>query len=175
MTASPEELSVHEEEGLVVCTLRPGRSRTADEAVGFFLLPVLVASTLVAIAYVVTYLSIAMSGTDPAIALVGWQTAFFWLAGLIWLASSAAMWRSAPGIARHAELKLDGDSITLVENGGVGFYALLRDLRGASVLSDKAQIVQVTRHEGDPLVIPMGGNSETAARWVADLVRGRIP
>ena len=62
MTAAPEELSVHEEEGFLVCNLRPGRSRTADEAVGFVLLPVLVASTLAATTYVLVYLGIAVSG-----------------------------------------------------------------------------------------------------------------
>lgn len=173
--SAPEELSVHEEEGFLVCSLRPGRSRTADEAVGFFLLPVLMASTVSASVYVAVYLGVALAGSDPAIGLIGWQRAFLWLGGIVWAVSTATMWRSAPGVARHASLKLDTDSLTLIEDGGIGFYTLLRDLRGAAVLDDKVQIVQLTRHEGEPLVVPMGGNSEAAARWVADLLRERIP
>jgi hypothetical protein len=175
--APPEELDVHEEDEYLVARILPGRSRSADEAVGFFLLPVLVASTVIASLYVVVYLGIALAGTDPAIALVGWQSAWAWGTGLVWLGTTLAMWRSAPGVMRTAELKLDSDSVTLVEDGGVGFYALFRDLRGAAVQAEGAQgaqAVQVVQAEGEPLVVKMAGNSEEAARWVADLLQERI-
>ncbi len=168
---------MHEEEDVLIARLLPGRSRSADEAVGFFLLPILVASTVIATLYLVVYLAIALAGTDPAIALVGWQSAWAWGTGLVWLVATMAMWRSAPGVMRTAELKLDSDSVTLVEEGGVGFYALFRDLRGAAVQAEGAQgaqAVQVVRSDGEPLVLQMAGNSEEAARWVADVLQERI-
>jgi len=174
MSTAPPELAVHEEQGFLVCTLSPGRSRSADDAVGFFLLPILIGSTVAATSYLVLYLGIAWMGDDPAIVLVPWQGAFGWLGGLAWFISSLVLWRSAPGVSRTAELKLDTDSVTLIEYGGVGFYALLRELRGAAVIRDRSQFVQLTRDGDKPLLLPMGGNSEQAAVWVADLIQDRI-
>lgn len=168
------ELSVVEDGPRMVCVVRPGRSRTADEAVGFVLLPILVASVTATTAYVLVYLAVAVSGSDPAIALVPWRSAFLAFAGVCWLASSAWQWTQVPhgGGLRH-ELKVDADSVTLLAGGGVGFYVLLQEIRDAAVIHDGIRLVQITRDGDSPIRVAMGGNSEEAADYVARTLRSR--
>lgn len=169
-----EELAVEADGPRMVCTLKPGRSRTADEAVGFVLLPVLVASVLATLAYVLVYVSVAVLGSDPAIALVPWRSAFFGLAAVAWLAASVWQWTQVPhGGSQRTELRMDVDSITLLAQGAVGFYVLLRDIRDAAVIQDGVQIVQILRDGEAPLRVAMGGNSPEAADWLAQTVRAR--
>ena len=176
MTPPPPGVELRDEGGGQIFVVQPLRSRSADEAVGFVLLPILQCLVAVAMAYLLTSMGIAVAGHDPAFHMHRLQPALVGLGALTWLGSMVwYRWFRAAAEVQTLELSVADGRVRLAETGGRERWEfLLADLDRVEVLEPPDIGLHLEVRGAEDRDLPMAGSGEEAAAWLAEVLTAQI-
>lgn len=166
----PEGLALSAEGDALRLSLAGSSGRSADDAVGLVLLPVLLALVLVSVGYLLGVLVLALAGRDPALLLDSWRPGFLALGAVTWAGSTVWYRLRARREGRDAECTLAPEVISLGAPGGaLDWRVRLADLERAEARGGAVRLVV----RGDQTrEIPLRDGDHRA--WLAAEINQRI-
>jgi len=176
MTDLPESLAGSVDGDGLALSITPAGSRSADEAVGFVLLPVLMVLVAVSVAYLLAVVGLALSGHDPALTIDGWRPGFIGLGVATWI--GATVWyRSRMGEKSMAPvvLAVSPGRVSLTETGGEERWAIAMDaVARAEVRTRPERRLCLIPRAGEALEAPLSGLDAEAMGWLAAWINREI-
>jgi len=183
MNDLPESLEASVDGGALRLHITPAGLRSADESVGFVLLPMLMVLVVVSVTYLLSVMGLALSGHDPALRIGAWRPGFIGLGVLTWL--GATLWyrrqmRQRP--TDPVELTLASDGVTLREaDGSVRWQAAMSEVARAEVRTRPERrlvlVLRKTEETGETRETreaPLTGLDADAMGWLAAAVNQAI-
>ncbi len=166
----PEGLELDAEGDALVLALAPPSGRSADEAVGLLLLPVLLALVLVSVGYLIGVLALALAGRDPALILSAWRPAFLGLGLASWAGATIGYRLRARRAAAIARCTLEPAAIALGPPGGGALWRVaLAEVERAEA---RSRAVRLLLRGGGIREIPLRDGAHRA--WLAAEINQRI-
>ena len=177
MSPPPPGVEVRDAAGGRVYVVQPLRSRSADEAVGFVLLPILQGLVAMALAYLVVAMGIAVTGHDPAFQMHRLQPGLIGLGAITWAGSLIwYRWFRAKTEVQTLELSVGGGRVRLADPGGRERWEfLLADLDRVAPMPPPEVGLHLEVRGAEDRDLPMAGSGRGAAEWLAEALTAQLP